>query len=55
MSGHGISPFAWAFMLVSMTAVTVLVAWTFYRILKAGSDSGGGAGSAPGAGGGESG
>ena len=28
------SPFAWAFMLVSMGAVTALAAWSFGRVLK---------------------
>lgn len=40
MDGGGLTPFAWAFMLLSMGAVTYLMFWCFYRILKSpGSES----------------
>lgn len=32
--GTGLAPFAWIFMLLSMGAVTTLMLWCFYRILK---------------------
>ena len=32
MSGNGLTPFAWIFMLTSMISVTVLVVWCFFRI-----------------------
>ena len=31
MSGNGLTLFAWIFMLTSMTSVTVLVGWCYYR------------------------
>ena len=58
MTGNGLTPFAWAFMLLSMGAVSWLAFWCFYRILTSGSsygteDSGPGRGGpTPGAGGG---
>ncbi len=42
MSGNGLTPFAWIFMLTSMISVTVLVVWCFFRILTSDGDFGGG-------------
>ncbi len=33
MNGPALTPFAWGFMLISMTSVTVLVVYCYYRIL----------------------
>lgn len=33
-AGDGLTAFSWTFMLVSMTAVTVLTAWCFIRIMR---------------------
>ncbi len=40
MDGSGLTPFALAFMLVSMGSVTLLMTWCFWRILSG--DAGGG-------------
>ncbi len=50
MTGNtGLTPFALGFMLFSMTAVTALMLWCFYRIMTSGSSVsyGGGPSSGP--------
>ncbi len=41
MLAVGLTPFAWAFMVLSIGAVTFLVVWCFYRILTSRSEFGG--------------
>lgn len=47
MDGSALTPFAWAFMLISMGAVTALTAYCFYRILTGGGIVGRDAGPEP--------
>ncbi len=47
MSGNGLTLFAWIFMLTSMTSVTVLVGWCYYRILNSDSEFNSDSGDSP--------
>lgn len=47
MEGSGLTPFALVFMLVSMGAVTVLMAYCYWRILREPGSAAGAAATAP--------